>query len=81
LRKGERRDLAREKLIRATRRMSSGGGLEHFVKLGDEGLSRVELRLLVRRGYLEKVRVVGKRKWDAITPTESFVYRLTGKEI
>ena len=43
-------------------------------KVGDFGLTRTELRLLERRGYLERLRTV-KRKWSDVTPTEQFVYR------
>jgi len=44
------------------------------IKAGDGGLTRNELRLLERKGFLERLRTE-KRKWADVTPSLQYVYR------
>jgi hypothetical protein len=44
------------------------------IKAGDGGLTRNELRLLEREGFLERLRTE-KRKWADVTPSLQYVYR------
>lgn len=44
------------------------------IKAGDGGLTRNELRLLERKGLLERLRTE-KRKWSDVTPSVQYVYR------
>ena len=44
------------------------------IKAGDNGLTRNELRLLERKGFLESLRTE-KRKWTDVNPSLQYVYR------
>jgi len=43
-----------------------------------EGLSRTELRLLERRGFVRKLEVYGKRKFANRKPTMSYMWEWKG---